>query len=134
MLSYFFIYKRFIENEIRPFFNESIIYQKIPTFRTQVPNNLSVAEWHKDSDYSHSRSEVNIFLPLTSAHDDATVWTESKEGKEDYLKNGKGRKSTINAVYFADNAKYVWMMIAVALEDTYNEDPENSDAIILNTM
>ena len=53
-----------------------------------------------------------------------------KEGKEDYLNNGKGRKSTINAVYFADNAKYVWMMIAVALEDTYNEDPENSDAII----
>ena len=53
-----------------------------------------------------------------------------KEGKEDYLKNGKGRKSTINAVYFADNAKYVWMMIAVALEDTYNEDPGNSDAII----
>mgnify|MGYP001227212261 CR=1 FL=1 len=82
--NFYSIYRRFIENEIRPLFDESIIYQKIPTFRTQVPNNLGVAEWHRDSDYSHFRGEMNIFLPLTRAHDTATVWTESAEGREDY--------------------------------------------------
>jgi hypothetical protein len=77
-------YNKFIKNEVRPFFEESIIYQKIPTFRTQVPNNLGVAEWHRDSDYAHDREEINIFLPLTEAHQGSTIWTETGEGKEDY--------------------------------------------------
>jgi len=77
-------YVLFIQNEIRPLFDEKILYQKIPTFRTQVPNNLGVAEWHKDSDYNHAEEEWNIFLPLTKAYDTNTIWAESKPGKEDY--------------------------------------------------
>ena len=68
----------------RPLFNEKILYQKVPTFRTQVPNNLGVAEWHCDADYNHAEEEWNIFLPLTKAYDTNTIWAESKPGKEDY--------------------------------------------------
>ena len=81
---FYAIYKSFIKNKIQSLFNEEIIYQRIPTFRTQVPNNLSVAEWHKDDDYNHDKHEWNIFLPLTKAQDTNTVWAESKPGKEDY--------------------------------------------------
>ena len=77
-------YRSFIKNEIQPLFDEEIIFQKIPTFRTQVPNNYSVAAWHKDSDYSHVNEEVNIFLPLTVAMGNNTIWAESQPGLEDY--------------------------------------------------
>jgi hypothetical protein len=59
------VYKKFITEVIQPLFNESILYQKIPTFRVHQPNNLAVAAFHRDSDYSHSIHEVNFFLPLT---------------------------------------------------------------------
>ena len=78
------IYKKFIRYHIQPLFDEPIIFQKIPTFRTQVPDNLSVAEWHKDSDYNHVTEEVNIFLPLTDAFDTNTIWAESRPEKEDF--------------------------------------------------
>jgi len=81
---FYAVYRSFIKNEIQPLFDEEIIFQKIPTFRTQVPNNLSVAAWHKDSDYSHVDEEVNIFLPLTPAHENNTIWAESKPGKNDF--------------------------------------------------
>jgi hypothetical protein len=79
------IYKRFIKNNIAPLFSEEIIYQKIPTFRTQVPNNISVAEWHRDSDYNHAKEEWNIFLPLTKAYESNTIWAETKRDKKDFL-------------------------------------------------
>tara|TARA_R110000868_G_scaffold132315_1_gene342996 strand:+ start:7636 stop:8301 length:666 start_codon:yes stop_codon:yes gene_type:complete len=78
------IYKSFIEEVILPQFQQDILYQKIPTFRIQVPNNISVAEFHKDKTYSHSPYEVNIFLPITYAKDTYTVWSESIEDLGDY--------------------------------------------------
>lgn len=78
------IYRSFIKNEIQPLFDEEIIFQKIPTFRTQVPGNYSVAAWHKDSDYNHVVEEVNIFLPMTEASGNNTIWAESQPEKADY--------------------------------------------------
>jgi hypothetical protein len=69
---------------ILPMFDEDILYQKIPTFRIQVPNNLGVAEFHKDKTYSHSPEEINIFLPLTEAEGNNTIWVESEEDKGDF--------------------------------------------------
>ena len=43
------VYHYFLKEEILPMFKEDILYQKIPTFRVQVPNNISVAEFHKDN-------------------------------------------------------------------------------------
>ncbi len=78
------VYTKFLEEQILPLFKEDILYQKIPTFRAQVPNNISVAEFHKDKSYSHSPYEVNIFLPITPAKDSSTIWVESKENLGDY--------------------------------------------------
>ena len=90
-------YKKFLREVILPQFNETLLYQKIPTFRVQVPNNLSVAEFHNDKSYSHSPEEVNIFLPITDAKETYTIWAESEENLADY--------SPMNAEY---GEYYIW--------------------------
>ena len=77
-------YNKFIKEVISPLFDTEILYQKIPTFRVHQPNNLAVADYHKDSDYSHSTYEVNFFLPLTHAFDNNTIWVESEVNKKDF--------------------------------------------------
>ena len=78
-------YNDFIKNIVKPNFDgEQIVYQKIPTFRTQFLNNISVGKWHKDSDYSHSTSEVNFYLTITDSINSNSVWAESEPLKEDY--------------------------------------------------
>ena len=90
-------YKKFIKDVILPHFNEDLLYQKIPTFRIQVPDNISVAEFHNDKSYSHSPDEVNIFLPITEAKETYTIWSESQENLGDY--------SPMNAEY---GEYYIW--------------------------
>ena len=90
-------YKKFLKNVILPHFNEDLLYQKIPTFRIQVPDNISVAEFHNDKSYSHSPDEVNIFLPITEAKETYTIWSESQENLGDY--------SPMNAEY---GEYYIW--------------------------
>ena len=90
-------YKKFLREVILPQFNEPLLYQKIPTFRVQVPNNLSVAEFHNDKSYSHSTEEVNIFLPITDAKKLIRYGAESEENLADY--------SPMNAEY---GEYYIW--------------------------
>ena len=90
-------YKKFLKDVILPHFNEDLLYQKIPTFRIQVPDNISVAEFHNDKSYSHSPDEVNIFLPITEAKETYTIWSESQENLADY--------SPMNADY---GEYYIW--------------------------
>ena len=78
------VYNTFISDVIRPLFGSEILYQTIPTFRVHQPNNLAVAAFHKDSDYSHSTHEVNFFLPLTRAFNNNTIWVESEVVKQDF--------------------------------------------------
>lgn len=78
------IYEDLIKYEIVPLFGEPVVYQKIPTFRIQIPNNVSVGEWHKDKQYNHNQCEINFFLPFTKAFDTNTIWAESEEDKGDY--------------------------------------------------
>ena len=82
--NFYSIYKTFISEFIQPLFKEKILYQRIPTFRVHQPNNLAVAEYHRDSDYSHSTHEVNFFLPLTKAFGNNTIWTETERDKKDF--------------------------------------------------
>jgi len=82
--AFYLAYRSFVKNEIQPLFDEEIIFQKVPTFRTQVPGNYSVAAWHKDSDYNHLTDELNIFLPITPAHGNNTIWAETRPQKADY--------------------------------------------------
>lgn len=78
------IYEDLIRYHIVPIFGEAVVYQKIPTFRIQIPNNVGVGEWHKDKQYNHNVCEVNFFLPFTKAWDTNTIWTESEEDKGDF--------------------------------------------------
>jgi hypothetical protein len=82
--NFYDVYIKFIEEQIKPLFDEPIIYQKIPSFRVQLPNNVGVAAFHRDREYSHSTHEVNIFMPMTRAVGNNTIWVESEEDKGDY--------------------------------------------------
>jgi hypothetical protein len=77
-------YMEFVLNEIVPKFENDgkLLVQKIPSFRVQIPNNIAVAEYHKDSDYSHNIYETNIFLPFTDAVDSATIHAETKANSQ----------------------------------------------------
>ena len=77
-------YKNFIKEIIHPIFNEEILYQTIPTIRFHLPGNLGVGAFHRDSEYSHSIYEKNIFLPVTKAFGNNTIWVESEKDKKDY--------------------------------------------------
>ena len=72
--------------ELASSFNyESLVYQKIPTFRTQLVNNLAVGEWHRDRAYNHGTAEVNFWMPFTDTNEMNSIWMESAEGKEDFM-------------------------------------------------
>lgn len=79
-----FLYRRFIENQILPIFNEDMIFQKYPTFRVHQPNNIAVFAFHKDRDYNHNKNEINFYLPITKAFETNTFWYESEEDKKDH--------------------------------------------------
>ena len=83
------IYMRFLTEHVKPLHNEEIVYQKIPTFRVHLKNNISVGDWHKDKMYRNVEwcekvNEVNYYLPLTKAYGTNTVWAESEEDKGDF--------------------------------------------------
>jgi hypothetical protein len=78
------LYLKFIHHLANSFNYDELIYQKIPTFRVHLVNNLGVGEWHKDRNYNHGVSEVNFWLPFTDTYDTNTIWCESKEDKGDY--------------------------------------------------
>ena len=86
------IYMKFLREYIKPRFgygDEEIVYQKIPTFRVQLPGNVAVGDWHKDKDYrnlewANKVQEVNYYLPFTKAYGTNTIWMESEEDKGDF--------------------------------------------------
>jgi ectoine hydroxylase-related dioxygenase (phytanoyl-CoA dioxygenase family) len=80
---FFRVYHRLLVDVVQPLFGENLIYQRIPTFRVHLPNNVAVGEIHRDRDYSHGQGEVNLWLPFTRAWDSNTVWIESAEGSGD---------------------------------------------------
>lgn len=77
-------YLRLVGDIKERFEYSELIYQKIPTFRVHLVENLGVGEWHRDRAYNHGRTEVNFWMPFTDAHSTNTIWMESKEGYDDY--------------------------------------------------
>jgi hypothetical protein len=68
---------------------QQIVYQRIPSFRVHLPNNVAVGEFHKDKDYRDPEwakrvMESNFYLPLTTTNEHNTIWAESEEDKKDY--------------------------------------------------
>jgi hypothetical protein len=55
--------------------------QRVPTFRVHFPRSRAVGEPHTDWQYGHQAGEVTIWMPLTPAHNTATMWVaERAEG------------------------------------------------------
>lgn len=83
------MYTSFIDTVVKPLYDNQIVYQTIPTFRLQFPNNIAVGEYHRDRDYrdgawANEVKELNFFLPITDAFSTNTIWVESSDGLEDY--------------------------------------------------
>jgi hypothetical protein len=83
------IYIKFLEEIVKPRYNETIVYQKIPTFRVHLPGNVSVGEFHKDKHYRNVEwaekvKETNYYLPLTKAYGTNTIWAETEENLGDF--------------------------------------------------
>jgi hypothetical protein len=80
------LYTSLVKEVIKPkFFGEqTIIYQKVPTFRIHLPNNVGVGAFHKDRDYKHSKREINFLLPFTRMFSTNSVWIESYEDNGDF--------------------------------------------------
>jgi hypothetical protein len=81
---FFTVYRAFLAEVVRPFIGEDVVYQRIPTFRVHLPDNVAVGEFHRDRDYAHGEGEINFWLPVTHAWGTNAVWIESLEGAEDF--------------------------------------------------
>mmetsp|Transcript_81002 Transcript_81002/g.121768 ORF Transcript_81002/g.121768 Transcript_81002/m.121768 type:complete len:145 (+) Transcript_81002:54-488(+) len=63
---------------------DTIIYQKKPTFRISLPNNVAVGQKHCDADYNHPAGEINFWVPLTDSFASNGFYVESSPGKGDF--------------------------------------------------
>ena len=59
--------------------------QRYPTIRFHFPNNVSVFEFHRDSNYSHPIGEINCFYALNECINSSALHVEKNLGFEDYV-------------------------------------------------
>lgn len=86
-------YDRFIEEQVVPLIGGDVVYQRFPTFRCHMPNNVAVGGWHRDTEYNHPPGEINFWMPFTKAWDSNTIWLSMNGNKDDAspkeLRNGQ---------------------------------------------
>lgn len=58
------------------------LYQRVPTFRVQLPGNVAVGELHTDADYGHQPGEITCWIPLTQAWGTNSLWYHDAEQLE----------------------------------------------------
>lgn len=78
------MYEEFISEVVSPLFNESFLYQKLPTIRFHIPSNVAVGAFHTDSEFNHPAGEINFIIPLTNSDATACPLIESEPGKDDF--------------------------------------------------
>jgi len=78
------LYARFIKEVVAPMFGGEFLFQKFPTFRVHLRNNVAVGAFHTDAEFGHPAGEVNFIIPLTNSQGTASVWVESAPGAKDY--------------------------------------------------
>ena len=59
--------------------------QRYPTIRLQFPKNVSVFEFHRDSNYSHPIGEINCFYAINKCFNTSALQVEKNLGFEDYV-------------------------------------------------
>ena len=77
-------YRSFVHEVVRGLIGEEIVYQRRPSFRFQLPENIAVGNFHRDRDNHHGAAEINFWVPLTPVTADTAVWLESREGSRDF--------------------------------------------------
>jgi len=79
-------YKKFIKEVVVPIYGspDELIYQKWPSFRVHLPNNMAVGGWHNDGDYNHPAGETNFIVAITPMFESNTVIMETSPGKKDF--------------------------------------------------
>eukprot|EP01089_Gocevia_fonbrunei_P017638 TRINITY_DN577_c0_g1_i1.p1 TRINITY_DN577_c0_g1~~TRINITY_DN577_c0_g1_i1.p1 ORF type:complete len:229 (-),score=38.83 TRINITY_DN577_c0_g1_i1:87-773(-) len=79
------VYERFVKEIIAPSFaDDTIVYQKKPTFRIHLPNNIAVGQKHRDGDYQHPAGEINFWLPFTNVFGNNGFYVETEPNKGDF--------------------------------------------------
>jgi hypothetical protein len=63
---------------------ERCYVQRIPTYRFGVPGNRWVGNFHRDSDFGHSRYELNAICALTPMAGSAALHVEQTTGARDF--------------------------------------------------
>ena len=66
-------------------YNGDWAIQRFPTLRFHFPENVSVFEFHRDSNYSHPLGEINCFYACTQCMDSSALQVEKNLGFEDYV-------------------------------------------------
>ena len=65
-----------------------VLFQRAPTFRVYLPStdtNIPMGKMHKDEDYHHQPSEINIWLPISdNVHGNNSLWVESEPNLGDF--------------------------------------------------
>lgn len=74
------LYDTLVREVVAPRLGEPCYYQRVPTFRVQLPGNTAVGEFHTDAQYHHPVGEVSFWLPLTEAYGTCSLWVEDDEG------------------------------------------------------
>ena len=59
--------------------------QRFPTIRIQFPKNVSVFEFHRDSNYSHPIGEINCFYAINLCFNSSALQVEKNLGFEDFV-------------------------------------------------
>jgi hypothetical protein len=77
------VYRSFVRDWVEPLLGEAVVFQSVPSFRYQAPGTVAVGQWHRDSDFGHGSSEINVWVPLTSTERSSSVWIESAPAAQD---------------------------------------------------
>lgn len=89
-------------NELHCIYNEEWAIQRYPSVRIHMPGNISVFEFHRDSDYNHQLGEVNHFLSVTASRRSAALHVENNLGWNDFapLELAAGESAILNTSAF----------------------------------
>lgn len=80
------IYLAFIKEVIGPSMGGGdIYYQRAPTFRMYLPTKTPMGKLHKDEEYHHQPSEINVWLPISDhVGNNNSLWVETKPNAGDF--------------------------------------------------
>lgn len=70
--------------QFRSYGEDKIVFQRRPTFRVCLPNNVAVGQKHRDFDYQHPEGEVNFWIPFTKVWESNGLYVESEPEKGDF--------------------------------------------------